>query len=119
MMPIAIGVVVVVLAVVGYFAYRKPSQSVTPPAKSAYIEINAVPWGTVKYLEPVNGGSRIEINEPTPVRVAVTPGEYKIVIAGPSGTEKTDQVKAAEGSPGNSTKTVFEQIDVDQILKQH
>jgi len=117
--PIAIGAVAVVLAVVGIFAFRNTPSVATPPAKSAYVEINAVPWGTVKYLEPANGGARIQINEPTPVRVAVIPGEYKVVIAGPDGTEKADQVKAADGIPGNSTKTVFEQIDVDQILKQH
>jgi serine/threonine-protein kinase len=114
--PIVIGVAAVILAIAAFFGYRMMS---APPVASTYIQVNAVPWGTVKYLELVKNGKRIDVNEPTPVRIAVPPGEYKIVIAGPDGTERTDQVEATNDQPGRSIKTVFEQIDVGQIVNSH
>ena len=118
---IAMGTVIAVFAAVLLIAgaaimYQKMS---APPVASTYIQVNAVPWGTVKYLELVKNGKRIEVNEPTPVRIAVPPGEYKVVIAGPDGTERTDQVEATNDQPGHSIKTVFEQIDVEKIVNSH
>jgi serine/threonine protein kinase len=114
-MALIAGAVGAVLLVVGIIAYQKLSG---PPPATTYVEVNAVPWGTVKYLEAVKGGYRIDVNQPTPLRVAVPAGDYKIVIAGPDGAERTDEIKATNDIPG-SYSTVFEQIDVESILKSH
>ena len=115
-MLIAIAAVaLVVLAVGGYVGYKKfagPGQATT------YIEVNAVPWGTVKSVTPTAGGNTIEVNEMTPVRVPVPEGEYTVVVTGPNGTEKTETIKASNDSPGAYTP-VFEAIDVDKILSTH
>ena len=114
-MMIGIALAAVVLAVGGYFAYQKMFG--TAPA-TTYIEINAVPWGTVKTITPAGGGNAIEVNQQTPIRVPVPEGEFTVVVAGPNGTEKSETIKAANDSPGSYTP-VFEAIDVDKILTSH
>ena len=84
-----------------------------------YIEINAVPWGTVKTITPTGGGKAIEVNEQTPIRVPVPEGEFTVVVAGPDGTEKSETVKATNDSPGSLTPVYGEGIDVDKILSSH
>ena len=114
-MMIGIALAAVVLAVGGYFAYQKMF-GVAPA--TTYIEINAVPWGTVKTITPAGGGSAIEVNQQTPIRVPVPEGEFTVVVAGPDGTEKSETIKATNDSPGNFTP-VYEAIDVDKILSSH
>ena len=112
-----IGIVLafVVLAVSGYVGYKRMFG--TAPA-TTYIEINAVPWGTVKSVTPAGGGKAIELNEMTPTRVPVAEGEYTVVVTGPNGTEKSETIKATNDSPGTYTP-VYEAIDVDKILSSH
>ncbi len=116
MMYAAIGVVVLlVLGVGGYFALRKgPAAEAT-----AYMEINAVPWGTVKSVTNGSGEAlQLPAETHTPLRLRVPPGEYKVVVAGPSGVEKSETVTVSEESPGSYTP-VFEAIDVEQILRTY
>jgi hypothetical protein len=112
---IGIAVAALVLLVGGYFAYQKMFG--TAPA-TTYIEINAVPWGTVKTITPAGGGKAIEVNQITPIRVPVPEGEFTVVVAGPNGTEKSETIKASNDSPGSYTP-VYEAIDVDKILSTH
>ena len=111
-MLIVVAAAVLVAGVVGYVVYNKFMAA--PPA-TTYIEINAVPWGTVKTITPAGGGKAIEVNQQTPIRVPVPEGEFTVVVAGPDGTEKSDTVKATNDSPGSFTP-VYEAIDVDKIL---
>jgi hypothetical protein len=114
-MLIAIAVAALVVIVGGYFGYQKFFGAA--PA-TTYIEINAVPWGTVKTVTPTEGGKAIEVNQMTPIRVPVPEGEYTVVVAGPNGTEKSETIKATNDSPGSFTP-VYEAIDVDKILKTY
>ena len=112
---IIIAVLAVAALVGGYFAiFNKPSAGGGAAGTSAYIEINAVPWGTVKTV--ASSKATINVNQETPVRVPVAPGEYTVVVAGPDGDEQTQKVTVTNDSPGSFTP-VFEKIDVDKILQ--
>jgi hypothetical protein len=83
---------------------------------STFIEINAVPFGTVKSITGSDGKTVDLKDNQTPVRVSVAPGEYTIVVAGPNGQEDTQKKKVTNDSPGSDT-AVFTQVDVDKILQ--
>ncbi|HYX70941.1 MAG TPA: hypothetical protein VE825_17530, partial [Terriglobales bacterium] len=74
-----------------------------------------IPWGTVKSITSVDGKVSLSPNEQTPARIAVPPGDYKVVVDGPDGQEQSVDVKATDDIPGSITP-VFQQIDVDQII---
>ena len=114
-MPIVIGVLALAIAVVSYLAFNKSSGPA--PGPSSYIEINAVPWGTVKTITPAKG-SAINLNKETPLRVPVAPGDYTIVVTGPSGDEQSQKITVSNESPGSYTP-VFEKIDVEKILQSN
>ena len=115
MTMIVLVVVLVAVVVGGIFAYEK--FFATPPVASTYIEINGVPWGTVKTITSASG-KVIEVNQPTPIRVPVSPGEYTVVVTGPNGQEQSEKINVSNDSPGSYTP-VFEKIDVDQILQSN
>lgn len=113
---VVIGVVAVVVIVGGFLAYRSMS---TPAPATAWVEVNAIPWGTVKSITSTDGDEiQIGSDTQTPLRIALPPGEYKIVVAGPKGEEKTETVKVSNESPG-SYVPVFEAIDVEKIVITH
>jgi serine/threonine-protein kinase len=104
-LKIAIAVVaLVLLAAGGYFGYQRSSGGA---AANSYIEIHAVPWGTVKSVTSLDGKINIEVNQQTPVRVNVPPGTYKVAVAGPHGEEKSEEVAVFTNQPGNYSP-VFE-----------
>ncbi|HVP43583.1 MAG TPA: protein kinase [Terriglobales bacterium] len=106
----------VILAVIGggVFAFR---DRIWPPQRDAYVEINAVPWGTVTSARQLNGRFHEDYKKDnqTPLRLALPAGEYEITIAGPTGQEKTEKVKISPQSTGSITP-VFEQLDVEKIV---
>lgn len=106
---------VLVLAAVGYFAMRGKGG---PPAADSYVAVNAIPWGTVKSMNSVDGKTSIPVNQVTPVRVAVPAGEYKVIVTGPDGTERSEEIRASREAPSACT-VVFEAIDVDKIINSH
>jgi len=110
----AIVVVLVIIAAIagGYFGYKK---FMAPVPATSYIEINAVPWGMVKSVTAANGKA-INVNQDTPLRLNVAPGQYTVVVAGPNGAEQSHEVSVTDDAPGNYTP-VFEKIDVDKILQ--
>jgi serine/threonine-protein kinase len=109
--PILIAVVVVIL-IGGYFGYRKMT---AVPASTTYIEINAVPYATVKSITSADGKVKLAPDDITPARIAVPPGDYDVVLTGRDGTEKTEKVSATNESPG-TVKSVFEPIDVEKQI---
>ena len=113
---VAVVVVVLLLAAgAGYFMTHRAA----PTPSDSYISFNAVPWGTVKSLEPVGGKSpSILVNQVTPLRLSVPAGEYKVTISGPDGTNRTEQVRVSTEAPVSLT-VVFEAIDVDKIINSH
>ena len=113
-MPVLVVVVLVALAIGGYFVYRNMT---TAPAPSTYIAINGIPWGTVKTVTS-STGKVIAVNQDTPVRVPVSPGEYTVVVAGPNGQEQSEKINVTNDSPGSYTP-IFEKINVDQILQSN
>src|SRR5947209_5498910 len=110
---VPIAIVVVLIAIVGgYFGYKKMT---AVPATSTYIEINAIPFATVKSITSSDGKIKLTPNEVTPARIGVPPGDYEIVLTGRDGTDKTEKVSATNDAPG-SVKSVFEPIDVEKQI---
>jgi len=114
LMFIVIGVVVVVLAVGGYFA----KDLFLAPKATTYIEINVTPWGKVKSVTTVDGKRSIELpaEAETPLRLGVPAGDYKVTVVGPDGAEQSEMVKATDEAPGVCCNIVFQQIDVEKVL---
>src|SRR4051794_32967565 len=109
--PIAIAVVVIAL-VGGFFGYKKMT---AVPAPTTFIEINAIPFATVKSITSADGKVKLTPDELTPARIGVPPGEYEVVLTGRDGTDKTEKVSATNDAPG-SVKSVFEPIDVEKQI---
>ena len=109
--PILIAVVVVAI-IGGYFGYKKMT---AVPAATTYIEINAIPYATVKSITSADGKVKLTPDDITPARIAVPPGDYDVVLTGRDGTEKTEKVNATNESPG-TVKSVFEPIDVEKQI---
>ncbi|MBI2677554.1 MAG: protein kinase [Candidatus Koribacter versatilis] len=109
-------VAVVVLAIgAGVFLFK---DRLFPPQATSYIEINVTPWGKVKSITSVDGKRSIELpaDTVTPLRINVPPGDYKVTLAGPDGSEQSEMVKAADDTPGTCCNIVFQQIDVEKVL---
>lgn len=109
----AVAMAVLVVAIGGYLALRPGAA-----AADCYVSINAIPWGTVKSLNPADGKTPILVNQVTPVRITVPAGDYKVTVAGPDGAERVEEVKASRDAPASLT-VVFEAIDVDKIVNSH
>jgi hypothetical protein len=109
--PILIAVVLIA-AIGGFFGYKKMTGV---PATTTYIEINAVPFATVKSITSADGKVKLTPNEITPARIGLPPGDYEVVLTGRDGTDKTEKVSATNDSPG-SVKSVFEPIDVEKQI---
>jgi len=113
---IILGIVLVVLLLVsgGVYMFR---DRIWPATRDAYVEVNAVPWGTVTSARQLNGSFHEDYKKDnqTPMRLALPQGEYEITVTGPSGQEKTERVKISPTSTGAITP-VFEQLDVEKIV---
>ena len=107
----------VVVAGIGYFMLNKPSGGGgAAGGATTFIEINAVPYGTVKSITGKDGKTVDLKDNQTPLRVTVAPGEYTIVVTGPNGQDDTQKKSATNDAPGSDT-AVFQQVDVDKILQ--
>jgi len=115
LIPAIVAVVLIAAAVGGYFAMRSGTSGAVA---DSYIVINAVPWATVKSVEPADGGSAVVSDQQTPVRIPVASGTYKVTLVGPNNTQRIDTVSVTADKPGN-VNVVFEEIDVETILQTH
>ena len=106
------GAVAALIIVVGLVvAYNK--FFAVPPA-TAQVQVNAIPYGHVQYLESANG-KRIPVDKDTPPVIMVAPGDYKIVVADADGKPHEGKVKAANDDPGIYNE-VFSQVDVKNLV---
>jgi serine/threonine protein kinase len=90
-----------------------PANSSVPP--SAYAEINAEPWATVRNIVTPQGETVRAVNDQTPIRVELPPGQYEVTLDGPNGQQKRVRVEVPEAG-GKSYFVVFHKPDVAQIL---
>jgi hypothetical protein len=125
-----IGVLAAVLviggAVGGYFALR-PKTATAPVASGttgaattvaagpSSLQINAIPWGTVKSITD-STGKAIEASGDTPLRVDLPSGAYEVVVVGPDGkTEKRNKIVVPAGQP-QFMSFEFQQVDAKKIV---
>ena len=77
-----------------------------------------MPWGTVKTVTSTDGKIRLELNQQTPLNVAVSPGDYVVVIASPDGQEQWGNVTVEANNPARYQVT-FGRVDVQEIIRGH
>jgi len=108
-------IVVVLLGLAAAVKFWPRPQAV--PAPTAYLALDAVPWGTVVEVR-TQSGKPILVNKATPVLVAVPPGDYSIRMKGPDGTEYLGQVRVELGQPARYIHQ-FEAVDVEKLLESY
>jgi serine/threonine-protein kinase len=112
MLIVAIIVAVLALSGVGYFMFKKPTQT-GAPAGPVYLTITATPWANVKSITLANGTTK-DVNDQTPLRVEAADGDVKITYDGPDGKEGTTTCKAGAGAP--VCALVQSDINVGEII---
>ena len=131
---IAIAAPVLILGALVYWIVTRPRtettvkttpvvSGATAPAKPAvtptsYAEINAEPWGTVGNITTPQGELVRAVNDQTPVRVELSPGQYEVTLDGPNGQHKRVHVEVPQEG-GKSYFVLFHKPDVGQILQKH
>ncbi len=117
--PLVIVLVVVLLAVLGGAGYLLKDKFMGgkkgTAAGGAFIEVNAVPWGMVKSVAATDGSLTRVVDQPTPLRLAVPAGEYKVTVSGPNGEEQSQTLNAGPNSPA-TYQPVFGNVDIDAIV---
>jgi eukaryotic-like serine/threonine-protein kinase len=111
---IAIAIVFLLVLAAAVKFWPRPHAVAAP---TAYLALDAVPWGTVVEVQPQNG-KPILVNKATPVLVAVPPGDYSIRMKGPDGTEHLGHVRAEAGQPARYIHQ-FEAVDVEKLLESY
>lgn len=107
------GLTTIALAYVAWVRHSPPPRPVPPQALS-YVEINAVPWGTVERVVPEQG-EPITIHEQTPVRVMVPVGHITVVLKDPQGNELSQQ--CAISSDSHSCIAHFSIPPIEEIVR--
>jgi hypothetical protein len=90
---------------------RQPSQVADVP----YAEVNAGPWGMVKEVRSLDGQIVHPVNEETPLRITLPPGQYNVSLEGPNGEKKMLQIEVPEHG-GNPYFVLFHKPDVQRIV---
>lgn len=124
-------VVVIALAVGGYFAFKpapkidvvpKPPIAVKPdgPVASSrgYLLLSASPYGEVEKIVTANGNQPVDLSDDkksTPTRIELDPGKYLVTVNGPDGKQATIDVNI---EAGKSTRAKIPgSVDMDQLEK--
>lgn len=85
-------VLLVVVAVIGGLKMFG-SGSVSAPAPTGSVVIDAAPWGTVTSIESASGAAQpLPADAATPVMLTLPPGDYRVTLAGPSPETPPQQV---------------------------
>ena len=121
----AAGVVATIALCLGiYWAvyYNKPEHHPQQPSKPQavqtdvpYAELNAGPWGTVKEVRSLDGQTVRTVNDQTPLRLELPPGQYKVSVEGPNGEKKVLQIEIPEHG-GNPYFVLFHKPDIQRIV---
>ncbi len=109
-------VLLAIIAVVGVTRWLGPRpRSMAKPV--GYIEIQAVPWATVSEVVS-STGTVFRVNDKTPVRVALPPGDYDVHLTAPDGSQHTSRVHVETGRV-SPYRLDSETIDVQKILSAY
>jgi protein kinase-like protein len=90
---------------------QQPSQVADVP----YAEVNAGPWGMVKEVRSLDGQIVHPVNEETPLRITLPPGQYNVSLEGPNGEKKMLRIEVPEHG-GNPYFVLFHKPDVQRIV---
>jgi hypothetical protein len=121
---VGLGIGAIALCIGIYWAvfYNKPEQHAPQPVKPAvvqreapYAEVNAGPWGTVKEVRSLDGQIVRSVNDQTPLRLELPPGQYKVSLDGPNGEKKVVQIEVPEHG-GNPYFVLFHKPDIQRIV---
>jgi eukaryotic-like serine/threonine-protein kinase len=95
-----------------------PAAKMDSSARGATLEgsliVEAIPWARVDRLVDAHG-SVTEVNQQTPLRLGLPPGQYTVYLSGPNGQQRTEQVSVSAANP-TSCRTTFEVVDVEKLL---
>ena len=69
----------------------------------------------VKSVAATNGSLTRVVDQPTPVRIALPPGDYDVTVFGPNGEEQRQTVKVTNDAPAQY-QPVFGNVDIDSIM---
>ena len=108
---------IAILAVLSVLGGKLPGRGATAKL-TTYVQVNAVPWGTITSINSTDSKFLLNLNQETPLRVPLAPGEYTVNLKGPSGEQRIKQIRVSDDSPGSYTE-VFQVIDVEQLLNSH
>jgi eukaryotic-like serine/threonine-protein kinase len=132
----AAAVVLLMLALGGYFVFRKPEPAPVAalpttagvdltatgnaPASSAKgtLLLSASPWGDLDSIISKEDQKEVQLSEDlsTPARILLDPGEYTVTLRGPTGPRSIDvRITAGEENPQNVAMT---KLDFDAIVKE-
>ena len=113
---VAAAVLAVVLAVAGFFGYKK---FFAPPPVDSYVQVDAVPFATISGIVTTDGKRTVDLTadeKQTPARIPLPAGEYKITFTHPDGTTAVETVKVSPTSPGSVTH-VMESLSPNEIVR--
>ena len=122
--PVGFGIGAIAFGLAIYLTvfYNKPEHHAPPPPKSPvvqqdvpYAEVNAGPWGTVKEVRSLDGQTVRTVNDQTPLRLELPPGQYKVSLEGPNGEKKVLQIEVPEHG-GNPYFVLFRKPDIQRII---
>jgi len=114
MKQIGVAVLVIALAIGGFFGYKK---FLGPPPVDSYVEINAVPYATIQSIVTTDGKRTIPLtDDQTPVRVNLPQGEYNITFKGADGKTEVEKVTASPANPVQVSH-VMESVSPNEIVQ--
>jgi serine/threonine protein kinase len=93
---------------------QAPAVSV-PVAASTYAEINAEPWATVTGVTPATGDAASMVGQTTPLRVKLSPGQYRVMLQGPNRQTKQIDITVPQQG-GVSGFAIFNKPDLGRIV---
>jgi serine/threonine-protein kinase len=93
-------VLAVALVVGGFVGYKVLT---APLPLDSYVEINATPWAKITNIVSKDGKHTYQVNQETPVRVALPSGDYTVNATDADGKPMTQGIQVSKTAPGSVT----------------